>query len=199
MSSSAAAAPHIHNPSAVRLAAVLVAIWLVASAQLLWHFEKQRLAQFQQLVHFGADDLPPPPLAVSAGEAKVLYFLDRRCPCNAAAVAEIARLQRAALLPAAQFAADAATALDAGGGVQVLSAVERAAWLGRVPTAPAVALWNARGNLIYFGPVNVNAGCGDGVSYLHNALRTMRKDSSALFAPWDVVTCACSAAQPVHS
>jgi hypothetical protein len=138
------------------------------------------------------DDLPAAPLAADVGEEKILYFLDRGCSCNARALAEIARLGQAGVLPRAQFAIDAAGAASVGSAVQALSTVERAAWQGRVPAAPAVALWNARGNLVYFGPINVNAGCGDGVSYLQNALRTMRKDSSALFAPWDVVTCACS-------
>lgn len=190
MSSFFIAAPSRSSPAAIRLAALLALAWLAAAAQLLWHFEKQRLASSRQLVHFATDDLPSPPSA-AAGVAKILYFLDRDCSCNAAALAEIARLRRVAVLPEAQFAVDAAGAAALGGNVQALSAAERAGWSGRVPAAPAVALWSASGNLVYFGPIAVNAGCGDGVSYLQNALRTMRKDSSALFAPWDVVTCAC--------
>lgn len=192
MSSFSIAAPSRSSPVAIRMAALLAVAWLATAAQLLWHFEKQRLASSRQLVHFAVEDLPAAPLAAAVGEEKILYFLDRDCSCNAAALTEIARLRRAGILPQAQFALDAAGAAAAGGAVQALSAAERASWRGRVPAAPAVALWNAGGNLVYFGPVNVNAGCGDGVSYLQNALRTMRKDSSALFAPWDVVTCACS-------
>lgn len=198
MSSSVAAAPCAPSPTAVRLAALLVAAWFAATAPLLWHFERQRLADQRQLAHFDVDHVPPPPLAAPAGAAKILYFLDPGCRCNAAAVAELGRLRRALLLPAAQFAFAPADALP-GGGVQALTAAERSAWRGHVPATPAAALWDARGRLIYFGPIVVNAGCGDGASYLHDALRTMRTDSSAAFASWDVVTCACQRASSFHS
>lgn len=197
MALSAAAAPRAPSSAAVRLAALLVAVWLLASAQVLWHFERQRLDQSRQLLHFSVDGLPPAPLAAPAGVAKVLYFLDRGCPCNTAALAEVARLQRAGFMPAARFVAGAASAADLG--ASELSASERAAWRGHIPAAPAAALWNARGELVYFGPINASAGCGDGASYLKDALRRMRTDSSAVFSSWDAVTCACPAAQSVHS
>lgn len=186
------------SPWPERLALLLVFGWLVAAAQLLWHFERQRLALSTRLVHFGVADLPAPPRSAPAGAARILFFLDDNCHCNAAALAEIDRLRRATLLPAARFVTGTAETLLPGDAVR-LAAAEHAAWADRVPAAPAVALWDARGRLVYFGPINVAAGCGDGASYLHSALRTMGTDASAVFGSWDVVTCACQGASSFHS
>lgn len=192
MSFMQAVAPPSNSRPAVRLATLLVVVWLIAMAQLIWHFESQRIAQFQRLLHFDAVDLPAPPPTI-ADAAKVLYFFNRSCRCNAAALAEVAGLQRSGVLPRAQFVFDDSAMTDSGIEARALSAAERTIWRDHVPATPAVALWDAHDKLIYFGPINVSSGCGTGDGYLRNALRTMHDGSVAPFKSWDVVACSCPA------
>jgi hypothetical protein len=201
MTSFSIAAPCPNSPCAIRLAAALVGAWLVAMAALLWHFEQQRIAGSRQLLHFDVRDLPGPPAGAPAGMARVLYFVDSRCPCSAAALAEIALARRETTAPLARFvfAESAAAGLDA----RPLSAAERLRWQSHVPATPAVAVWDERDKLIYFGPVNVNAGCGSELGYLRMALQSLSRQQgfAAGFQSWDVVACTCpgAAAQSTHS
>lgn len=178
-------------PTATGFAALLVVVWLVAMAQLLWQFEKQRIAATRQLMHFDPRDLPGPPLAAAVGSAKALYFIDRSCHCSSAALAEIKRLQRTTVTPLAQFVATSQplASLDA----QPLDAAERARWRNRVPATPAVALWDARDRLIYFGPVSAGAFCGGAYfkNYLEAALQSLQQRIDVVVKGWDVVACAC--------
>lgn len=197
MSSPPVATPLSNSPQAIRLATLLVMVWLVAMGSLLWHFEGQRLADSQQLLHFDARNLPAPPAGASAGAGKALYFLPAGCRCNASALAEITRLHRLAVAPPVQFVFDAAGAeVD---GALPLSAAERARWREHVPATPAVALWDAHDKLIYFGPVNVVPGCGERRSYLQMAFQASRQQPAAAFGPWDVVACRCRDSSGVDS
>jgi hypothetical protein len=175
----------------VRLATLLVAIWLAAMAQLLWHFEAQRIAQARHIVRFDPLDLPAPP---TAHGARILYLLPRNCACNAGALAEIARLRRLALLPEAQFALAGAGA-ESLAEARPLSAASGDAWRARAPETPAVALWNARGELVYFGPIDVSWDCGGDRTYLQDALRSLREGSVAAPQARDVAACACAGAE----
>lgn len=190
------AVPGPNSPAAIRLAVLLVVTWLAAMAALLWQFEKQRIADSRQLFHFDARDLPPAPMGSAAGAAKALYFLDRGCHCTAAALAEIARV-RVTAAPPVEFVFENSAGIDA----TPLSAAERSRWQSHIPATPAVALWDSHDKLIYFGPINVNAGCGDSRSYLEMALRTLRQQPAAAFTSWDVVACRCKApvnVKPTH-
>jgi hypothetical protein len=187
---SLSAAPLAHPPSSVRLAVLLLTIWAAAMAQLLWHFEEQRLASSQRLMRFDASDLPSPP-AAPAGAAKALSFVEGGCRCGASALAEIATLRRES--PAVASFTFAESRAMAALGVSPLDATERARWQPHLPVTPAVALWDARDRLIYFGPVNVNMGCGGERSYLRMALQNLSRQQgpAAGFQSWDVVACTC--------
>jgi hypothetical protein len=194
-------------PVATYCAALLVLVWLVAMAQLLWHFETQRLAESQQLMRFDTRDLPAPPSGAPAGSAKAIYFIDGQCRCAAAALAEIRRLQSAMTLPLAQFiskpinGARGAAAQALGIDAQPLTTAEQAGWRNLVPATAAVALWDTHDRLIYFGPVNVGGFCTGGSanskSYLETALQSLgrptQQSMDVAFKTWDVVACACPA------
>lgn len=202
MSSLSIAAPCPSSPAAIRLAASLVVAWLAAMAALLWHFEAQRIAGSRQLLRFDTRDLPAAPAGAPAGVAKVLYFVDNDCRCNGPALTAIASIQRSAAAPLARFVfeADAATVAAADPAVRSLSATERARWQRHVPATPAAAVWDERDRLIYFGPINVNAGCGGERSYLQAALQNLSRQQglAAVFQPWDVVV-ACSCPDVISS
>ncbi len=206
-----------------RLALLLVAIWLPAMGWLLWQFERQQLEEnHQQLADFDSRALPDAPTDDPSGLAQlglarpsvarpdvarpnvarrehisVLYFIDPLCPCQNAAFDEIRALQSQLAPNTAQWAVQldsAATPTTHWGQLRWLDSASAALWRGRVPAAPAVAIWDQRQHLAYFGPLSGGSNCGGAGSYAASVLARLSQGQPGPAWPRLAMGCFCSRA-----
>lgn len=124
----------------------------------------------------------------ATGVPVVLHFIDDQCPCNRFSSPHIERLKNS-------LAADAIHLLYAKLGAVVLNettitdAAQKLAAL--VPASPAVAIWDAKGALRYFGPYSNGAVCGEGNDMVVYTLNAIKKNSNIRWLSQEYVGCVC--------
>ncbi|MET0379291.1 MAG: DUF6436 domain-containing protein [Spongiibacteraceae bacterium] len=169
-------------------------VWLITMAVLFWHFEGRffKTTGNHPLVHFAPDSLPAAP----AGDiVQVMYFLAGDCPCERVVPRQIEALHNRYGVRLKQWVAVGPDAKTTGfpADVAVFGAAESARWRNQVPAFPAVAVWDAQGLLVYFGPPAAGSDCGAGESYVTASLVRIFDRRPPLAIVNDVTGCLCSA------
>lgn len=96
------------------------------------------------------------------GRLRVIHFLDPACPCTAFTLQHLQSLRPT--LQALGVSAFLVSAGDAEAGAGMARVLEVAPWRESVPAlrvAPAIAIGDDAGRLIYFGPYSLSMVCGE--------------------------------------
>lgn len=159
-----------------RLAVGITIAWLATVVFGFWWFSARFLVPFNEtLVSFDGASL----VALSPdvkGAVTVVAIIDPHCPCSGFAEGHWQDLQQRH------------------SGVVFERATQDGQWAALatlVPSSPAVAVWDAAGQLRYFGPFSSGAFCGSGDDFVAMALQAIASEEHFFWINQDAVGCFC--------
>lgn len=167
----------------------LLLVWLAGLVWAFWWFEGRYLKPFERPAYFQGLAVQPP---FPVGQIQVVHVWQSGCPCNAGHEGYVADMT-------ARFAAQGVAFARSGlAGPAALPAglkelpfwpipEEWAGW----PGAPAIAIWDARGQLAYVGPYSDGAHCNTESSFVEPVIRTLLDGRSVNITTQDTVSCLC--------
>ncbi len=158
-----------------RLAMGLTVAWLATVALGFWWFSARFIVPFSEtLVNFDSAGLQV--AAPRVEQLTVVAMIDQDCACSGFAEGHWQDLQQ-------RHASVVFERAEAGNRWSFL--------LDMVPTSPAVAVWDAAGQLRYFGPFSGGAFCGSGDDYVAMALEAIATEEYFQWINQDAVGCFC--------
>lgn len=184
----------MQRKTATLLSTAVAVAWIVAVIGAFWFLDLRYWRPFlpEELAVFNGEAIRQLPPALGAGPV-VIHFHDAHCPCSSFTRSHLDDLQ-ASLAPTRQFQLskgdrtatlpfpDLATALPA-----YADTLQRL-----VPASPAVGIWDARGELAYFGPYSGGATCGSGKSFVDITLNALSRGENPRFINTDATGCFCA-------
>ncbi|MFK3797222.1 DUF6436 domain-containing protein [Pseudomonas sp. NPDC088444] len=185
--------------SLTRRRTVLFALIAVACAAGLWlgyrWFEGRYVRTFSdRAVLFAGDVLSLPSELAGPGRIRVVHFWDPACPCNVGNQEHLSEL-------VARFSGDGGVDFYAvqkpGSRGQLpanLSAIKQLNALPgaeRIPSSPAVAIWDRQGHLAYFGPYSDGLVCNAQNSFVEPILQALKADRPVSATHTMAVGCYC--------
>lgn len=142
---------------------LILLLWLVSVVFAFWWFEYRYWQTFSpQTVVFESSSLHElyGRLNTQSGEPLVVHFSQPDCPCHRYQLTHIDNLQN-----------------NMAGFQQVEIAMnDPIATTVEIPASPAVAIWNQRGEIAYFGPYSSGALCGRGTDFVTRVMNEIRAD-----------------------
>lgn len=158
-----------------RLAVGLTVAWLAAVALGFWWFSARFIVPFNEtLVNFDGAGLQA--AAPTVNRLTVVAMIDPDCACSGFAEGHWQDLQQ-------RHAGVAFERAEVGNRWSFL--------LEKVPSSPAVAVWDAAGQLRYFGPFSGGAFCGSGDDFVAMALDAIAAEEYFQWIIQDAVGCFC--------
>ncbi len=168
------------KPSTLILS-LIVSVWLFASAFAFWWFEYRYWGAYsEQLIIFDAEPirkLYPILKKERLNVPLIVHFKDEDCPCDRYRVAHLELI---------------APMLE--GTEQIVLSRHSTLLKGvHIPASPAVAIWDASGDLAYFGPYSSGMTCGKGFDFINMVLNKLALDENpkwinsqgfGCFCPW---------------
>ncbi|WP_420492667.1 DUF6436 domain-containing protein [Phytopseudomonas flavescens] len=138
-----------------------------------WWFEARYLRPFSdRTTLFDGTELHLPAGLAGPGRIRLVHFQDPACPCNVGNQQHLAELTARYSIRGVSFyvvhkpGMEGAQA-DATSGLQPLIGLEGS---DKLPASPAVAIWDQRGELAYFGPYSSGFTCTSGNSFIEPVL-----------------------------
>jgi len=179
------------------LASLMIALWLIAAGGYLYGLEAARwqpfmradLAQFDGSALRNLANTPTLP-----GHITIVHFYDAQCACSQATLQHIADFKQRYGKRISQYFfsnADAKAGQTLAGQVPPAPAAMAALWGQAVPSSPAVAVWDERGTLAYFGPYSSGPICGTGKDFVSVALDALMHGENLGFINTTAVGCFC--------
>lgn len=165
-------------------ATALLAAWLFCVACAFWWFQFRNMSVYSDhWVSFQGRHLLETTVPQSNGMPLVLHFVDPDCPCSRFSTPHIQALE-------SQYAGRARFIdfMSAGKGNELSGIVLPA---NAVPAAPAVAIWDGKGQLAYFGPYSGGAVCGEGTDFVAATLDQLQSGAVPHWINHEVVGCFC--------
>jgi len=155
------------------LACLVAALWLIAMLVAFWWFEARYLRAFdERTALFSGNHLRLPDELAGPGNIRLVHFWDPACPCNVGNQQHLGELLERYSERGVQFYSVQKAGSD-GQLPQALRALEPLTGLTgseRLPASPAVAIWDQRGRLAYFGPYSSGFNCTSGNSFVEPVL-----------------------------
>lgn len=144
---------------------------------------------------FAGAQLRLPAELAGPGPIRLVHFWDPACPCNVGNQQHLGELLQAYAPRGVQFYAvqKAGSQGRLPDTLQALQPLEALAGRANLPASPAVAIWDAQGDLAYFGPYSEGAVCTSANSFIEPILealmngRRVRADSNlalGCFCDW---------------
>lgn len=134
---------------------VFFSLWLTLVVCLFWWF----LFRFETVwVSFEGQNLPD--MIEPNGAWQVVHFVDEACPCSKFSEPHIAELEATWAPQGVRF-----KSVQAGNELELDQSL-----LAEIPASPSVAVWDAAGELNYFGPYTSGVLCGQGEDLLAQVL-----------------------------
>jgi len=171
------------------LVSVLLLGWLAGLAWAFWWFEGRYVKAFERPAYFNAQPVAPP---FPVGQVQVLHVWQTGCPCNGGHQDYLADMT-------ARFGAQGVMFARAGqeqsaGLPDALAPLPHwplpAEW-ENWPGAPAVAIWDAQGQLSYVGPYSDGAHCNSDSSFIEPVIKALLAGRSVTINTQDTVSCLC--------
>ena len=159
----------------------IVLFWFFSSVAALWWFEYRHWGNYnEQLISFDAQPIRElyPILKKEAGNRPlIVHFKDDDCPCERYRVAHVKQIAPILL-----------------GTEQTVLSRDSSVLKGlKIPATPAVAIWDADGELAYFGPYSSGMSCGEGFDFIDMVLGKLAQQENpqwinnqgfGCFCPW---------------
>ncbi|MBV7563253.1 DUF6436 domain-containing protein [Pseudomonas sp. sia0905] len=165
------------------LACLIAAPWLVAMLAAFWWFEARYLRPFdERTALFSGSELRLPEELAGPGQIRLVHFWDPACPCNVGNQQHLGELQERYRERGVQFYAVQKPGSQ-GQLPQALRALQPMDGLRgsqRLPASPAVAIWDQRGELAYFGPYSSGFNCTSGNSFIEPLLDALLEGRKVL-------------------
>lgn len=175
------------------LTAGLLLAWGGGLAWAFWWYDGRYLRSFERPAYFNAEAVQPP---FPIGQVQVLHVWQSGCPCNAGHqdyLAEMtARFGAQGVMFARAGPQDSAGLPAALVGLPYWPLPE--AW-STWPGAPAVAIWDAAGQLSYVGPYSDGAHCNSDSSFIEPVIQALLAGRSVRINTQDTVSCLCDIQQ----
>lgn len=170
-----------------RLAYAIALVWLLVVAFGFWFFSGRWTQPFGDttLINFSTEiAFPPPDSWRRNGKPLIVHFLDPQCPCNRFAEPQVDFLEE-------KYDPKADS-------MRIYATRDKAGEFRWVPASPAVAVWDAKGQLAYLGPHNAGAFCGQGEDLVGRILHQLLvEERNPRWLNWQAVGCFCP--WPEHS
>lgn len=155
------------------LACLIAVIWLVAMVAAFWWFEARYLRPFSdRMTLFDGTELRLPAELAGPGEIRLVHFRDPTCPCNVGNQQHLAELMERYTARGVTFHVVQKPGRDERlpDTLNALQPITGLTGSDNLPASPAVAIWNRRGELAYFGPYSSGFTCTSGNSFIEPVL-----------------------------
>lgn len=171
------------------LVSALLLIWVAGLTWALWWYEAQYLKNFERPVFFGVEAVAPP---FESGRVQVLHVWQSGCPCNGGHQAYVDEMTKRFGNQGVQFARSGQRSADTLTGVlkELPFWPLPQAWASW-PGAPAVAIWDASGELAYVGPYSDGAHCSQDSSFIEPVITALLAGRQVNILNQDTVSCLC--------
>ena len=178
------------------LASLVAILWLGAMLAAFWWFQARYIRPFEARTElFSGAQLRLPAELAGPGPIRLVHFWDPGCPCNVGNQQHLGELLQAYAPRGVQFYAvqKAGSQGRLPDNLQGLQALQELPGSADLPASPAVAIWDAQGDLAYFGPYSEGALCTSSNSFIEPILealvagRRVRADSNlavGCFCDW---------------
>jgi len=168
---------------------LLLVLWVGGLGWAFWWFEGQYVKAFERPAYFSAPSVQPP---FPPGQVQVLHVWQTGCPCNGGHEAYLANMTERFALQGVRFARAGSPSSDGlPEGLKKLTywpiPQEWEGW----PGAPAVAIWDASGDLAYVGPYSDGAHCNKDSSFIEPVIKALLAGRSVNIVTQDTVACLC--------
>lgn len=172
------------------MVAALLMLWLAGLAWAFWWYEGQYLKAFERPVFFAAENVEPP---FPPGQVQVLHVWQSGCPCNGGHQDYIEDMTRRFAEQGVQFARSGQRGEELlPDALKVLPFWSIPAAWSNWPGAPAVAIWDATGQLAYVGPYSDGAHCSRDSSFIEPVISALLAGRPVRILSQDTVACLCS-------
>ncbi|MDH0745670.1 DUF6436 domain-containing protein [Pseudomonas sp. GD03842] len=185
--------------SLARRRTVAIALVAILCAAALWlgfrWFEGRYVRAFSdRAVLFTGDSLGLPEDMAGPGRIRVVHFWDPACPCNVGNQEHLSEL-------VARFSTDRGVDFYAvqkpGSQGRLPASLSAIKPLGsvpgadRIPSSPAIAIWDRQGRLAYFGPYSEGLVCNSQNSFVEPILQALMADRTVSATHTMAVGCYC--------
>lgn len=170
------------------LLAVLGLVWAAGLAWAWWWFDGYHNRTFEQPAHFAAAQVSPP---FAPGRIQVMHVWQAGCPCNAGHEAYIADMTGRFSAQGVRFVRSGSSVAAAGSVLADLPYWPMPEGWSDWPGGPALAIWDAQGQLAYVGPYSDGASCNSDSSFVEPVLRALLQGRSVNITQQDTVACLC--------
>ncbi|WP_339845465.1 DUF6436 domain-containing protein [uncultured Halopseudomonas sp.] len=168
---------------------MLLLVWLAGLAWAFWWFEGQYVKAFERPAYFSAQNVKPP---FPPGKVQVLHVWQPGCPCNGGHEAYLQSMTERFSAQGVLFARAGSTSTeDLPSALQKLPQWPIPSEWSNWPGAPAVAIWDATGNLSYVGPYSDGAHCNSDSSFIEPVIKSLLAGRPVSIVTQDTVACLC--------
>ncbi|WP_252273601.1 DUF6436 domain-containing protein [Pseudomonas subflava] len=178
------------------LVSLAAALWLGAMLVAYQWFQSRYIRPFEERTElFMGSQLRLPADLAGPGPIRLVHFWDPACPCNVRNQQHLGELVQQFAARGVQFYAvrKAGSQGRLPANLAALQPLESLPGSEGLPASPAVAIWDQRGELAYFGPYSEGAVCTSANSFIEPILealvagRPVRADSNlavGCFCDW---------------
>lgn len=135
---------------------------------------------------FHASHLSNLTLYVPLGKPLLVHFVDSQCPCTKYSAPYIHKLKQETKATTIHVMSEDLSNLESKNAEQIANLIQV------VPASPAVAIWNSRGELSYFGPYSSGAYCGDGEDMVRYVLDSLKRGDDINWLDQEAQGCMCA-------
>lgn len=176
------------------LASLIALIWIAAMLAAFWWFEARYLRPFdQRAALFSGAELRLPRELAGPGPIRLVHFWDPACPCNVGNQQHLSELiEHFAPRGVAFYAVQkAGSSGQLPGSLAALQPLEQLPGAEHLPASPAVAIWDQRGELAYFGPYSEGLSCNSSNSFIEPILDALAAGRRVIASNTLAVGCFC--------
>ncbi|MCK1791715.1 DUF6436 domain-containing protein [Pseudomonas violetae] len=175
-------------------ASLLITLWAVAMVVAYWWYEARYLRSFiAQNVLFDGEQLRLPDELAGPGPIRLVHFWDPSCPCSVASQQHLIALierysQQGVSFYVVQAPGSQGHLPEA---MAILQTIATLSGSDKIPSSPAVAIWDRSGKLSYFGPYSEGASCTSSNSFIEPILDALSSGRTVNASNMLAVSCFC--------
>ncbi|ROZ83051.1 thiol-disulfide isomerase [Pseudomonas neustonica] len=171
------------------LTLLLLLIWLAVLVWAYWWFEARYVKSFERPAFFQGEAVSPP---FAPGHVQVVHVWQSGCPCSAGHEAYVDEMTQRFAQQGVEFARSGQRSTDGlTDGLKVLPYWPIPELWANWPGAPAIAIWDAEGQLAYVGPYSDGAHCTTDSSFVEPVVQALLAGRKVAITRQDAVACLC--------